>query len=211
MTLKRLTYGSDPVIYEQVQEYLNAPDDDLGVISLIVDAASQHVEKRVQRQFLSANWRLNLDRFPRYGEVWSAGAFVSGETQYDDTMIDWRRGVVELRVCPVQSVTSVQYYDMAGVLQTLSDSLYDVDVDSEPGRLLPSFGNYWPITQPRLNAVQIAFTAGYVVGVPASALQAIYTLAGHWYDNRDCFTAGSVGPQVAVLLDHLIDDLRWSQ
>jgi hypothetical protein len=66
-----------------------------------------------------------------------------------------------------------------------------VDADSEPPRLAPLFGNFWPATLAVPNAVQIFYTAGY--GNDANAAPAVLKVAlmqstGVMYEHREALT-----------------------
>jgi hypothetical protein len=195
-----------------LQGYLHAPDEDLTDIQGMLDAACRHVEERTQRQFLEAEWKLYLDRFPYFSEMWGGTGWSPADAQFDDRAVDRRRGVIELRMCPLLAVTEVKYIDADGVEQVMDEADYDVDLVSEPGRLMPAFGTYWPVTRIKLNAVTITFSAGYPSSslVPPQGLQAIRLLTNHWYDNRDLFARGAVDPLVSQLLNDLLSDLRWT-
>lgn len=66
------------------------------------------------------------------------------------------------RAAPLQSVTSVQYYDASGVLQTLAASFYDVDTTARPGRLCRASNQFWPALQADRQTGRVIVT--YVVG-----------------------------------------------
>jgi len=80
-------------------------------------------------------------------------------TQTLDAYFDSFDDVIKLQ--PLQSVTSITYYDTEGTSQTLASDQYQVDAVSKPARITPSYGNSWPSTQARSNAVKIRFVAGY--------------------------------------------------
>jgi uncharacterized phiE125 gp8 family phage protein len=60
---------------------------------------------------------------------------------------------------PLVSVTSVKYFDLAGVEQTIDPSAYIVDPASEPGRVTPATA--WPATKCRTGAVNVVAICGY--------------------------------------------------
>lgn len=60
---------------------------------------------------------------------------------------------------PLISVTSVKYFDVDGVEQTISPSAYIVDPTSEPGRIAPA--TIWPVPQVRIGAVNVVAVCGY--------------------------------------------------
>jgi hypothetical protein len=65
------------------------------------------------------------------------------------------------------------------------------DADSEPPRLIPLYGQTWPLTRHVPNAVQIYFTAGYgndAADAPAALKVAVMMAAGVCYQNREAVT-----------------------
>lgn len=92
---------------------------------------------------------------------------------------------VELPKRPIQSITSVTYYNEADVLQTLSTSIYDLD---KPRRLMRlKTLQTWPSVASRWDAATITYVAGHasVAAVPAIAKQAVLLLVGNYFENRD--------------------------
>jgi Phage gp6-like head-tail connector protein len=70
------------------------------------------------------------------------------------------------------------------------DFIYDAD--SEPPRIFPTYGTFWPLTLRVPNAVQIFFTAGYgndAANAPATLKVALMQSAGVMYQNREALTA----------------------
>lgn len=97
-------------------------------------AITEEAEHLTNRAFIQQTWEVTLDAFP---------------------------AEIPLAPAPLASVTSVQYYDVAGTLQTLGPQQYLVDEKSEPGRVLPAPGVTWPDTAERFDAVQVRFVCGY--------------------------------------------------
>jgi uncharacterized phiE125 gp8 family phage protein len=63
---------------------------------------------------------------------------------------------------PLQSVTSVQYYDADGSQQTLSTTYYEVDTTCEPGRVIRKPDQDWPEVQSdKLMPVTITYVCGW--------------------------------------------------
>ena len=114
---------------------------------------------------------------------------------------------IDIRLAPVSAVSSVTYVDEDETEQTLSSSLYRVDLTSTPPRIVLKENEDWPDTEPDYpNAVNITMTAGYGAAsdVPEEARLAVQ-LAGRmvW---EDC-DAGMVQKQY----DGLISFLRWTE
>lgn len=179
-----------PVQVAEALAHLNIlHTDDNSYIESLIGAATRHVENRVERQLMPATWRLLLDRFPSADPI-------------------------ELRRPPIRSSGfEILYVDSTGAEQTLDASEYVLDIDSEPGRVEPTFGRAWPVTRCQLNAVTITFENGYAdaASVPEEAKQAILLLVGHWYENREGVLTGTISKPVEFSLEALLDDLRWTR
>lgn len=92
---------------------------------------------------------------------------------------------------PVVSISSVKYYDVNNVLQTVSASFYSLYTD-ELGpycRMNPATFQ-WPSVYNRPDAVQVTFVAGDATVNPAIK-QAALLLVQHWYQLS--ISAGSSG------------------
>jgi uncharacterized phiE125 gp8 family phage protein len=103
-------------------------------ITQAVRTYTDEAEHATGRAFITQTWRLTLDHFP---------------------------GAIKLPGAPLASVTSVKFYDAAGVLQTLSPLDYIIDTASEPGYVVPAPGKTWPTTAARINAVEVQYICGY--------------------------------------------------
>lgn len=168
----------EPITVPEAKDHLRIlhSDEDDQVEALIA-AARGHAERFTDRQFITATWKLTLDRFPCYWEP------------------------IELPHPPLLSVGSVKYRDTADVLQTWSSSEYVVDAPAGPyattGRVYPKFDKVYPTTLDRPDAVEVEFTAGYGANpeaVPQQLRQAMLLLVGHWFENRE-----TAGPEMQEL------------
>lgn len=90
----------------------------------------------------------------------------------------------------LQSVTSVTYIDTAGSEQTLSTSVYDVDTDSQPGRIVLAYGQSWPSTRDKIHNVTVRAVVGYgsVKDIPKGIRGFILALVDHLYEHRTTVT-----------------------
>jgi len=81
------------------------------------------------------------------------------------------------RAAPLQSVTTVKYYDSNGVQQTLSSTYYTVDVQSRPGRIVRAVSQSWPSVQSQryVGRIEITYVCGYttVAAIPERIKQGI--------------------------------------
>lgn len=101
-----------------------------------IKAARQDAEEYLHRGLLTQDWRLTIE--------------------------DWADRIVLPLAAPLQSVLSVKYYDTAGVQQTLSTSVYVVDLDAEPGAVNLAPASVWPALQAqRARPIEINYRIGW--------------------------------------------------
>lgn len=94
---------------------------------------------------------------------------------------------------PLQSVTSVKYYDTTGTQQTLATSYYRVDTVSRPGRVVLKPDQSWPDVQSdRGQAVEVTYVAGHstAAAIPPTAKVGMYLLINHLVENRGAVQVG---------------------
>jgi uncharacterized phiE125 gp8 family phage protein len=94
----------------------------------------------------------------------------------------FRTNSIQLLSRPVQSITSITYYDDGNDSQTLDADVYSLDALARCVRL--NFDKVWPSTYTRWDAVTITYVAGYTARnlVPAIAKQAMLLLVGYYFD-----------------------------
>lgn len=153
--------ASEPVSLADMKEHLKVDvvDDDALITTLII-AARKWIEFYCNRSVPSQTLTAKLDAFPNIDR-----SFIVPQS-------------------PVISVTSIQYIDAQGVLQTLDSSLYTVDIDSVPARIEPSYGNSWPSTRTQHNAVTIIYPAGQS-SVDEDIVHALKLMVGSLYLARE--------------------------
>lgn len=146
-----------PVSLEQAKAQcrVDGTDDDIYITALL-GAASAHIESLTGRKIMAQTW----EYLP---------------CEFADEM--------ELPFGPVSSVTSVKYFDASAVEQTLSASVYSVDLVSDPPRILLADDQAWPTVNDGVNQITIRFVSGYAV-VPPPIYQACQLLVAQWYDQR---------------------------
>lgn len=137
------------------------------VIASLIPAARRLLDGRdswLGRALITQTWDYFLPAFPCCGEI-------------------------RIPLPPLQSVTSVKYYDAAGALQTLPPADYVVDTYAQPGRIVPAYGVSWPSTRSYLpNAVEIRFVAGYgakVSDIPQDIRAWLAQAVAFLYENRE--------------------------
>jgi uncharacterized phiE125 gp8 family phage protein len=77
--------------------------------------------------------------------------------------------------------------DTAGDEQTLSSSLYDVDLFREPGQITKAFNAIYPSVRGDVNGVTVVYKAGYgdaSTDVPQETIQAIQIMIAYFYEDR---------------------------
>jgi uncharacterized phiE125 gp8 family phage protein len=227
MGLKLITPPNvEPVTLDEARAHVRAAHNaDDGLLANLITAARIYCENALARQFVTATWRWTLDRFydvqrapmGLYNEwVWNPMRTLRGRT-----VRDWYCLFVPR--APVQKIVSLKYYDSAGVERTWDPVNYIIDTDSEPARITPGWGQFWPPWQLRENAVTITFKAGYgekvgdddptdeasVAAVPQTIKQAILLLVGHWYENREAVVIGPAPTSIPMAVDALLGISAW--
>ncbi len=169
--------ATEPVTLAEAKAHLkvDTTDDDALLTSLIV-AARTRAEWHSGRAFVTQSWTLWLDAWPQ-------------------------DGLIEIPLPPLQSVTQVATYALDDAMSVLAPSLYQVDLASTPARLALK-GMFPPLANLRaVNAVAIAFTAGYggANSVPQPIKQAILQIVADLYAHRGD-EAQIVSPAAEALL-----------
>jgi uncharacterized phiE125 gp8 family phage protein len=149
---------AEPVTLAELKDYArveNTVEDSL--IETLIASARIEAENETRRAIMRATYKAEFARF---------------------------EPVVEIPRPPLKAVTSVEYVDAEGAVQTLAPSAYDVDSDAEPGRLIPLTS--WPRTAARPDAVRVSFEAGWDAAEVPEAVQVFVLMrALELYDNRD--------------------------
>ena len=184
MGLKLITAPTElPVSLAEMKEHLHYTLDDQDArITSLIHVAREAAETETDRALCPQGWKLTLDGFP------------SGQT------------LIRIPKPPLESIDSVLYTDPAGNVQTLDPADYQVDTDSEPGRIAPASGLAWPETHPEaLGAVAVIFTAGWQAAnqVPAEIKHAMKLLVGHWFVNLEAVTTEDI-PRRMTLAVHML-------
>lgn len=152
--------AEEPVTAAEVKTHsrITGTDDDV-YIALLIEAARIYVEGYINRALITQTWDWKLDSGLHGMQVDKA---------------------------PLQSVTTVKYIDTDGAEQTLASSVYTVDTDTEPGRIILAYNQSWPSTRNVIQNVTVRFVAGYGdnTAVPEAIRFAILWLVDHWYEHR---------------------------
>lgn len=156
-----------------LERYLRWDDaSESGVISDLIKTATEYVQEISGKQLLTATYDVSWRRFPGCS------------------------GRLVLPRVPVASVTHVKYYDAAGVQQTLSSSLYTVNVgnDHAEGHVIPAVNAQWPSTYGHDRDVTVRFVCGFgeASDIPHTFKLQIKQLVAHWFQNREAVACGAM-------------------
>jgi len=155
------------------------------MLAMMISAARGIAEARTGRKLITQTWEQVLDAFPT--------------------------NEIKLDLMPIQSITSVSYYNVDGDLTVLSSSDYVLDPDTLPGWLLLADDAEWPSTNDTAQAVIIRMVVGYGAtgaSVPAEYRQWIAAQVAASFDNPSGLLAGNAQP--LPFIDGLLDqfDIR---
>ena len=153
--------AAEPVLLAEAKSHLRVDnDEENALISILAQAAREVVEQRIGRSLITQTRTIKMDHFP---------------LQSDTILLPYG---------PVQSVTSIKYFENE-VEETLSPSLYTVDINSDIARIVVD--DSWPSTDDDINVVTIVYVCGYGASssyVPKPIKHAIYMMIAHLYENR---------------------------
>ena len=171
----------EPVTLAEVKSQRNITNlDHDAELTRLISAARQYVENYIGRALVTQTWDLFLDEFTRK---------------------------IEIPYPKLQSITTVKYTDTDGTQQTLSDTLYTVNTNTEPGYIVPAYNEDWPDIRVVPEAVEIRFICGYgdaITDVPEDLRHAIMLLIGTWNENTEDvqpFNMNSIPFGVRALID----------
>jgi uncharacterized phiE125 gp8 family phage protein len=138
--------AKEPLSVDQAKSQcrIDVADEDASIADYIA-ASRVDAEEYMSRGLFTQTWKFTLDAFAN--EIWLP------------------------RAAPLQSVSSIQYYDTSGTLQTLATSYYVVDTVAEPGRIVKAPLQTWPSLQAdRASAVIVNYVVGWsdVTLIPAA-------------------------------------------
>jgi uncharacterized phiE125 gp8 family phage protein len=185
MTLFRTTApAAEPVSVAEAKAQLRiGHDSEDGLLDGLIRAAREEVEARTGVAMIAQDWRLALDRWPRFGRV-------------------------ALLRYPVIEILSVTVYGTEGEASLIDPATYEVDKASRPARL---YFTTRPQPARILNGIEIDFSAGFGSGaesVPEGLKRAILVLVAHWYEFRAGFGAGDQPVSIPPEFDRLVSAWR---
>lgn len=158
---------------------------DDALITSLITAARELVEKEVRRALVTRTYQLRLNRFPFYVPAFAMNPLVF------ERLPMGTYGQIHVPKPPLIVVNSINYVDPSGTPRLLDPSQYQVDAGGcLQGTICPAYGLYFPQTRWSLDCVTISYDAGYGAAsqVPLSLCQAMLLMVGHWYRNREATT-----------------------
>lgn len=165
----------EPISIIDAKWHLNVEhDDDDPLINRMIGSARAYVEEHTRTRLVRQSWR---------------------------TFMDYSLQEIDLVPNHVQEVIQVQYVDEDGATQTVTSSVYEVDIPRQ--RLHLAYDQVWPTTRHQRNAAWVDVWTGYYVAtnspldltgdIPADLRGAIYMLLDHLYENRGLLVPRSFG------------------
>jgi uncharacterized phiE125 gp8 family phage protein len=220
MALKLKTAPTvEPISVDDAKKHIRlevATDD--AYVGDLIKAARLYLERATGRSLITQTWQLTLDKFPPYCDAMGVVELpflrdVIWSLPYEVSIAG--SDAIRLVRGYVQSITSITYVDRDGVTQTMDPTLYQVDTSAPIARLVPSFGNSWPVTRDQIAAVVIEYKAGFgdtAATVPPDLVHAIRQLLAYWYDgDRSAVIEGRMAAPADHSLDAVISSYRVLQ
>lgn len=181
MSVVVVTPPEPDIDLELVKTHLRVEgDDDDVLIQALIDAACAHIDG-------PAGW---LGR-----SIWA---------QTLELRQNVFCGPIRLPYGPVQSITSVEYVDTAGVEQTLDDAGYVLLTD---GVCDLTYGASWPSHRGDAEGVRIQYDAGYET-LPSTILAAVLLMVGDLYKNRETTGPDGGAIEMSTTVQNLLGPFR---
>lgn len=158
----------EPITLDEAKAhlYLDTEDDDALVLTLI-KAAREYAETMTRQAMITQTWKYYLEEWPE------------------------NKSYIELPLPPLQSVSSITYEDYNGTVTTWSNTLYEVDTFSKPGRVVLAYGESWPTATLNVsNPICITFVCGYGTpdDIPENLKAAMKIDLADLYEERESYT-----------------------
>lgn len=157
------------------------------LIDAWIAAATRHVQRISGRQLLTATYDLPVSDW-------------------------WEWDCLKLPKPPLQSVTSVKYYDTTNTLTTLASSNYFVRTPADaPGYIEFDTDFSSPSTYERMFPITVRFVCGWSTAalVPPTFKQAVYMLAAHYHEHREASIVGSISKELEFAVTALVGAEAW--
>lgn len=214
MQLKLKTGPSlEPVSSADMKLYLKIDSDttDDTLIAALITAARRQAEEYLGRALITQTWEMFIDGV---GSVLPSELEDAYEEMFQTVYVPSSLRTIEVPRPPLQSITSVKYYDEDDVEHTWASTNYRVDTYSEPGRILLAADGEWPEDMRAQQAILVTFVAGYgdaATNVPEDVRNAIKRIVAGLYENRQDEVLGTVAAKLDLTAKALLDPYRVVQ
>ena len=160
---------------------------------ITIDEAKLHLRVDAFEDDYTINSLVKCAR--QYVEIVTGLALIT--QTWDQYLQDWPcNGEIILRRSPLISVASVNVKDTAGTETAVASTVYIVDANQDPPRIVEAYGQTWPSTTLYpASPIRIRFTAGHgatAASVPEPLRAAMLLLIGHWFKFREAVLAGNM-------------------
>lgn len=180
---------NEPISLEEAKDHARIGDDNSNtILGSYIQTAREACEQYMGRRLLTQTMALVLDDFADYMPLPYAA--------------------------PLQSVSSITYYDVDGNQQTLATMVYDVDDVARPAEVVLKPGAIWP--QVQTNRFKGAVTITYVVGwsspddVPERIKQGLRQYLAYLDADRDGMDSTAALAAKTAAERHWNDQVFWT-
>lgn len=186
--------ATEPISLAEAKLFLRIDDSsEDALIETFIAAAREMAENFTLRAFITQTWIMNLDEIPSgmSSDFWDGTI-----TGHAATAIRNGNSAITIPRPPLRAINSLKTYNDANVSTVFPAAEYDVDQNSEPGRMILRSGSSWPTDLRPGNGVEIEFEAGYgdATKVPKAIKMAIYMILAKVYE---CRGSGADMPEIA--------------
>ena len=161
--------GSEPLTLSDIRTHLRLDGSDYdSILTPLIKTSRLIGEKITGRDFIEKEWRTYLDYFP--------SSNCEG---------------IQLRKSKLLSITSIQYYDEANTLQTLSSGDYYITNEADYSSIFINHDKSFPRTLFRKQSIIITFRTSFP-NFPQDLKQAMLSVCSYLFENTgDCINEGN--------------------
>lgn len=197
--------GSEPITVDQAKAQVRVTwSNEDSLFPGFIQTAREMCEEDLGIALIEQTLEMPLDHFPgHHHRLGLERVHLGGYHNRCHSREDF-----EIRISrpPLQSVTSVTYFDSNGNPTIWDSSEYLVDIDEFPGRIVPKYGQWWPALVPLqpVNGVRIQYVAGWpdADSIPSRLKSGMLLIIGSLYKNREAEVTGpALAASVAAKLD----------
>lgn len=175
-----------PVSLDEAKEHLViSSQDDNTYVNALIAAATNQVENLTGRKLITQTWK-------SFYQEWDEFTLPYGQ---------------------LQSVTGVYYVDSDGDTNEWTTADYDVDTNSDPGKVKLGYNKTYPTdTLDTNNPIYVQYVCGYglAASVPDELKHAIKLLIAHHYENREPVIVGHMFKIAMEALPFSVDALTMN-